>query len=285
MRRFFVVITCAAALAIGSVALANNQTVADNIEQALVQSAALEEADQIQVSVKDGVVTLEGVAASSEQRSRIENVVRRVPGVSTVNNRMNIGEIQQVSASILEKAPCRQAPVSSAVGQQPGVSILSDVPLSEAQASSVIAPTQTSTPMPAVIAPTQTSVQQPTPAPVVDQNTPVQYGTPLPMGSGPQYAMPDQYGQQQAVRYDRPYLPHHAWPSYAAYPNYAQVCYPKQYSANCWPYIGPVYPYPQVPLGWREVTLKWHDGTWRMDYNDGSYHGTTKSVFRPFSKY
>ena len=49
MRRFFVVITCAAALAIGSVALANNQTVADNIEQALVQSAALEEADQIQV--------------------------------------------------------------------------------------------------------------------------------------------------------------------------------------------------------------------------------------------
>ena len=94
MRRFFVVITCAAALAIGSVALANNQMVADNIEQALVQSAALEEADQIQVSVKDGVVTLDGVAASSEQRIRIENVVKRVPGVSSVNNRMNVGEIQ-----------------------------------------------------------------------------------------------------------------------------------------------------------------------------------------------
>ena len=105
------------------------------------------------------------------------------------------------------------------------------------------------------------------------------------MSSGPQYAMPDQYGQQNAVRYDRPYMPNYAWPSYAAYPNYAQVCYPKQYSANAWPYIGPVYPYPQVPLGWREVTLKWHDGTWRMEYNDGSFHGTTKSVFRPFSKY
>lgn len=256
MRRFFVVITCAAALAIGSVALANNQMVADNIEQALVQSAALEEADQIQVSVKDGVVTLDGVAASSEQRSRIENVVRRVPGVNSVNNRMNVGEIQQVSASILEPAP-----YSNPVGQQAGVSILSDVPLSEAQPTPAAAPT------------------------TVEQGAPVQYGTPLPMTGAPQYAMPDQYGQQHAVRYDRPYMPNYAWPSYAAYPNYAQVCYPKQYSANAWPYIGPVYPYPQVPLGWREVTLKWHDGTWRMDYNDGSYHGTTKSVFRPFSKY
>ena len=254
MRRFFVMITCAAALAFGSVALADNQMVADNIEQALVQSAVLDEADQIQVSVKDGVVTLDGVSASSEQRSRIESVVRRVPGVNSVNNRMNVGEIQQVSASILERAP-----YSSAVGQQPGVSILSDVPLSEAQPTPAAAP--------------------------VEQGAPVQYGTPLPMTSAPQYAMPDQYGQQNAVRYDRPYLPNYAWPSYAAYPNYAQVCYPKQYSANAWPYIGPVYPYPQVPLGWREVTLKWHDGTWRMEYNDGSFHGTTKSVFRPFSKY
>ena len=263
MRRFFVVITCAAALAIGSVALANNQMVADNIEQALVQSSALEEADQVQVSVKDGVVTLEGVAASSEQRSRIESVVRRVPGVNSVNNRMNVGEIQQVSASILERTPSQPAPVSSAVGQQPGVSILSDVPVSQAQPTPAVAPDQAG----------------------YAQSAPVQYGTPLPMTSAPQYSMPDQYGQQNAVRYDRPYLPNYAWPSYAAYPNYAQVCYPKQYSANAWPYIGPVYPYPQVPLGWREVTLKWHDGTWRMEYNDGSFHGTTKSVFRPFSKY
>ena len=253
MRRFFVMITCAAALAFGSVALADNQMVADNIEQALVQSAALEEADQIQVSVKDGVVTLDGVAASYEQRNRIESVVRRVPGVYSVENRMNIGPIQQVSASILEPAP-----YSAPIGQQPGVSILSDVPVSQAQ---------------------------PTPATTTPASVQYGTGTPLPMTSAPQYAMPDQYGQQHAVRYDRPYMPNYAWPSYAAYPNYAQVCYPKQYSANAWPYIGPVYPYPQVPLGWREVTLKWHDGTWRMEYNDGSFHGTTKSVFRPFSKY
>ncbi len=48
-------------------------------------------------------------------------------------------------------------------------------------------------------------------------------------------------------RYDQPNMPNYAWPSYAAYPNYAAVTYPKQYSASAWPYIGPFYPYPQVP--------------------------------------
>ena len=57
------------------------------------------------------------------------------------------------------------------------------------------------------------------------------------------------------ARYDQPYMPNYAWPSYAAYPNYAAVTYPKQYSPTAWPYIGPFYPYPQVPLGWRKVTL------------------------------
>ena len=46
-----------------------------------------------------------------------------------------------------------------------------------------------------------------------------------------------------------PNLPGYSWPGYAAHPNYAAVTYPKQYSASAWPYIGPFYPYPQVPLG------------------------------------
>jgi len=67
-------------------------------------------------------------------------------------------------------------------------------------------------------------------------------------------------------RYDQPYLPGYAWPTYAAYPNYAAVTYPRQYSPTAWPYIGPFYPYPQVPLGWRKVTLKWDDGWWNLDF-------------------
>ena len=68
--------------------------------------------------------------------------------------------------------------------------------------------------------------------------------------------------------YDQPYLPNYAWPTYAAYPNYAALTYPKQYSPTAWPYIGPFYPYPQVPLGWRKVTLEWDDGWWFLDFKD-----------------
>ncbi len=67
--------------------------------------------------------------------------------------------------------------------------------------------------------------------------------------------------------YDMPHLPENSWPTYASYPNYAQVAYPTQYSASAWPYIGPFYPYPQVPLGWRKVTLEWDDGNWNLSFN------------------
>ncbi len=69
-----------------------------------------------------------------------------------------------------------------------------------------------------------------------------------------------------AGAYSNPQLPKHAWPSYAQYPNSAAVTYPKQYSASAWPYIGPFYPYPQVPMGWREVSLEWDDGHWQLDF-------------------
>jgi len=70
------------------------------------------------------------------------------------------------------------------------------------------------------------------------------------------------------ARYDHPTMPGYAWPSYAACPNYAAVTYPKQYSPTAWPYIGPFYPYPQVPLGWRKVTMEWDDGWWFLDFKD-----------------
>ncbi len=85
---------------------------------------------------------------------------------------------------------------------------------------------------------------------------------PPPMG--PQPAM----AGGAAASHDNPQLPGYAWPSYAASPNYAAVTYPKQYSASAWPYIGPFYPYPQVPLGWRKVTLEWDDGWWNLDFSD-----------------
>ncbi len=70
-----------------------------------------------------------------------------------------------------------------------------------------------------------------------------------------------------AAIYGSPNLPDYAWPSYAQYPNSAAITYPTQYSASAWPYIGPYYPYPQVPLGWRQAQLEWDDGHWQLSFN------------------
>lgn len=117
------------------------------------------------------------------------------------------------------------------------------------------------------------------------QPLPVAYtqGGPLPMsaaGMPRQHVAPLGQGPMQA-RYDQPHLPNRAWPSYAAYPNYAAVSYPKHYQPGCWPYIGPFYPYPQVPLSWRKVTLEWHDGCWQLDFDDGTTKGPFSGLFRP----
>ncbi len=88
-------------------------------------------------------------------------------------------------------------------------------------------------------------------------------------GAGPAVAHYPSGGRAVApARYDHPRMPGYAWPSYASHPNYAAVTYPKQYSPTAWPYIGPFYPYPQVPLGWRKVTLEWDDGWWMLDFKD-----------------
>jgi len=94
--------------------------------------------------------------------------------------------------------------------------------------------------------------------------------------------MPLPIGQQVATqgRYDQPNVPNYAWPAYAAPNNVSQVAYPRLYCPEAAPYIGPFYPYPQVPTGWRKVTLEWHDGYWWLDFDDGSAHGPFSPLFR-----
>ncbi len=129
-------------------------------------------------------------------------------------------------------------------------------------------------------APQQQAPQQPAPQTrVARRPVPVAYTQPhphagavaqpgmAPAGPRPMYTAAAGGGVAPA-RYDQPRLPNYAWPSYAAYPNYAAVTYPKQYSPTAWPYIGPFYPYPQVPLGWRKVSLEWDNGWWMLDFKD-----------------
>jgi hypothetical protein len=94
-------------------------------------------------------------------------------------------------------------------------------------------------------------------------------GMPAQGFSGQPVPMAPYAGAGAGPRYEQPYLPNYAWPGYASYPNYAAVSYPQQYSPSAFPYIGPFYPYPQVPLGWRKVSLEWDDGWWFLDFTDG----------------
>jgi hypothetical protein len=81
-------------------------------------------------------------------------------------------------------------------------------------------------------------------------------------------------GMTGATQASMPGQPNYAWPSYAPYPNFSAVGYPTAYPWQAWPNIGPFYPYPEVPLDWRAVTLRWDDGIWWLDFK--------KNYTRPF---
>ncbi|MDR3636259.1 MAG: BON domain-containing protein [Isosphaeraceae bacterium] len=91
------------------------------------------------------------------------------------------------------------------------------------------------------------------------------YDGPLPEGPA---------GMPGATQASNPRMPNYAWPSYAPYPNYSAVGYPTAYPWQAWPNISPPYPYPEVPLDWRAVTLRWDDGIWWLDFK--------KNYTRPF---
>jgi hypothetical protein len=86
---------------------------------------------------------------------------------------------------------------------------------------------------------------------------------PAPAGATPAEPMPI-FQAPPLGPYDvnQPKMPPYAWPTYAPYNNYSRVAYPEAYPYNAWPYIGPLYPFPKIPLGWRSVQLEWQDGYW-----------------------
>lgn len=189
----------------------------------------------VDVSTADGVVDLVGKASSKAQRDLIVRMVKSVPGVTGVRESIDLIEPMQA-------APAKVRPVANL--QQ-----LAAAPSRGAPVMNTPYRMNPSGQAPAM--PTNHIVGAAPAAPVM--------GQPVPVGGYAGTAMP---------RYDQPNLPNYAWPGYAAYPNYAAVTYPQQYSPSAFPYIGPFYPYPQVPLGWRKVSLEWDDGWWYLDFTD-----------------
>lgn len=202
----------------------------------------------IDLQVENGTLWLSGRVTSKEQQDKALDIARRVPGVKQVVNDISI------AAPAVAKAP---TPVAKPTVQaQPQVALVANT-----VARPVARPNYLPEAAPAVA--NQTPVAM-APARTVNYQQAASMGQPQPM------MMPGSGVGVAPVRYDHPQMPGYAWPSYASHPNYAAVTYPKQYSASAWPYIGPFYPYPQVPLGWRKVSLEWDDGWWYLDFKDRS---------------
>jgi hypothetical protein len=255
-------------------AMAGNQEVAEQIAQNLKHSGKLSNF-RIGVRFEDGTVIVKGRVATQEQMNTALRLVFKTSGVSRVINEMTIGESETSTAAVKNSSMYSAqriagsdtlSPVQQVVAMEPDTLPRQHLENNAPRPISGQMPTPTA--MSQVNEPVEaskTSGQMAIPV-VMIQAMPVQ-NSGVPGAPRPMYSAGTQ-GGVAPVRYDQPSMPNYAWPSYAAYPNYAAVTYPRQYSPTAWPYIGPFYPYPQVPLGWRKVTMEWKDGWWFLDFKD-----------------
>ncbi|MCA9171351.1 MAG: BON domain-containing protein [Planctomycetales bacterium] len=285
-RSFLALLAVTLAFLAGGTARANDEQIAKQIIQRLQQQKSVAQLDgfNIGVQVEDGTVTMKGSVAQSDHALMALDVARRVPGVKLVVNDLFVnqgvtaapGTMPQV-AQVADTSPVQmKSPFVSAQPVQPAMQVAQMPQIGGTTAGFVsnqpatpvglgAAPAAAQTPLAFASSPTlQGQRISYDAAPEYPQAAPAQYasgGAPMPM---PMNNMGG--GAVAQATYDNPQMPGYAWPSYAAYPNYAALTYPHQYSPTAWPYIGPFYPYPQVPLGWRKVTLEWDDGWWFLDF-------------------
>ena len=240
---------------------------------------------RVNLSVDRGTVWLEGDVASRDQRLMVLDAARRIPGVKQVVNELEVRK-QDPALLVSQTTEPASQPAVAAASQVAPIPVAETKPAPVAETAPQVIPeavvaAKPATPAPAVgtaVAPQQPQGLVAAPAAQLAQ-VPAGYqqvGQPVPMTYVAQVQPPAYVPGHAAsvpspvarTRYDHPQVPSYAWPTYASHPNYAAVTYPKQYSPTAWPYIGPFYPYPQVPLGWRKVTLEWDDGWWQLDFKN-----------------
>lgn len=203
---------------------------------------------KLDMNVEEGTVWMNGEVTSPKHKSLALDIASRTHGVVKVVDQIAVHAVPAIQASTQQQGSSRRNPDVVQVANAPSP-IYHPAP---AQAAPIQA------------APLHAQLQ----AVPVQQMQQVQQYQPMAQSAQMMGYPSYQAGGIAAARYDHPHLPQYAWPSYAAHPNYGAVTYPQQYSAHAWPYIGPFYPYPQVPLGWRRVELKWKDGWWMLDFKE-----------------
>jgi hypothetical protein len=296
MRRYLAGFVVAAVTAVvPALALAGNQEVAERIANRLRQSGQMSDY-KVGVKYQDGTAWLRGRVASQEQMETALRLTFQTPDIGRVVNELTIASDAEQAAETAPATPNATpaghnplrdrdpAPIAARASQRPRqLSLVKRLEAALMRDSEQPQPLRETAPARADRVPNsyaqanveRTAAEEPlelprqTAAPVRTAMQPMVRGPVAPNGAPmPMYTAANSQAGVAPARYDQPCLPNYAWPSYAAYPNYAAVTYPKQYSPTAWPYIGPFYPYPQVPMGWRKVTLEWDDGWWFLDFKD-----------------
>lgn len=199
-----------------------NQDLADAVATQLRASGLAAGASIHIATTTGGVVELSGKVSSPEHGTKVLKKVMEVSGVTKIESTL------EVAGGTLTRV---------------------------AASSPVEAMTQPLTPMPAPIPSFNPMMGAP------NGMMPMMVGNPV---GGPLPTEPAPVAAPNFPVYDPngPSLPQNAWPTYAPYPNASRIGYPEAYPYNAFPYIGPYYPFPKVPLGWRSVKLEWEDGHW-----------------------
>jgi len=289
MRRFWTTLAMGFAILSPAFAMAGDQEVAQQIGQNLKNSGKLK-GYSINVKVHEGVAQLNGSVSSAQQLDDALSIAEVTPGIERVVNNLSVkapgakpaaplrqpanlfaqdqSEVQQTVAAAAVPQQLQQVPTS-----MPSYAQRQPMPMMAPRSNMPMGQAIPGQPMPGGQAmqgrgmpPQMMASHQPVPAPGMLPGGAVPGGV---IQGGPMpAAIPSPNMMPAPMAYDAPSMPNYAWPSYASHPNYAAVTYPKQYSASAWPYIGPFYPYPQVPMGWRKVSLEWDDGWWMLDFKD-----------------
>jgi osmotically-inducible protein OsmY len=235
----------------------------------------------LNVTVERGVAQLRGNAREEETRAKLLEIVSMTPGVTQVVEDIALPQsafeqpitpVAHVSAAAgaAGSLPLPEPENSGTLSQAPAPIVASrQSPAAQNRLQPVAVQNARGAVVPASAAPVGRPAMPPQgmPGRPVSMNGGAVYGgqmgAPVPMYPAPQAGC-----NASGPHMDGPNMPNYAWPGYAAHPNYAALTYPQQYSPSAWPYIGPFYPYPQVPLGWRKVSLEWDDGWWMLDFTD-----------------
>ena len=230
MRRLLLGIAVAVTSLMPVVGMADDQQIADFIKSRLQaeQQQGNLRGFNVDMRVEQGTVWFKGHVSNAAQEMTILRTAQKAGHLGVVQV---VDDIEVMSAQVPVRATGRQVAYQQQIQATP--------------------------------ASTRTMPTNATPG-VGAGNQPMPFAT----NGGAMMGQPMAMSNYGAMGSGAPSLPGYSWPGYAAHPHIGNLSYPQQYSASAWPYIGPFYPYPQVPLGWRKVTLEWDDGWWYLDFND-----------------